>query len=396
MLLGDLGADVVQVQRGDAAPPGAGNSDAMLRSRQCITLNLKDHKHRTVALEMATAADVVLEGFRPGTAERLGLGPDECTARNPRLVYARMTGWGQKGPLARQAGHDINYIGLTGALHAIGPADRPPPPPLNLVGDFGGGSMFLVLGASLLLQAVWGWRSTGYWTDERESNMLDGAAPYYRCYACADARFVAVGAIEPAFYANLLKGLGLAGETLPDQNDRDAWPRIADRFATVFATRTRDEWVAVFAGLDACVSPVLSFGEAVRHPHMSARNAFTVMDGAHQPAVAPRFSRTPSMPTAPVQSDDPASALRRWQADATKLGAASEGTAISRYLAGAYNPVTPQRGIEQARASRVSRRRCLARCPAGPVRPCAVRPSAAVTALRAPGRRRMCRARPVR
>lgn len=341
MLLGDLGADVVRIQRCDTSP---GDSDAMLRSHQCVTLDLKDPDHRRTALELADEADVVLEGFRPGVAERLGLGPDECTERNPRLVYARMTGWGQDGPFARKAGHDINYIGLTGALHAMGPADRPPPPPLNLVGDFGGGSMFLILGvlsalwerersgrgqvvdtamvdgATLLLQAIWGWRSVGQWTDERESNMLDGGAPYYRCYACADGKFVAVGAIEPAFYANLLTGLGLTGEALPDQNDRDTWPQLADRFAAIFATHDRDDWIAAFAGLDACVSPVLSFGEAIRHPHMNSRGVFTEVNGAQQPTAAPRFSRTPCEPTARAQVDDVASTLQRWQDGADRRG----------------------------------------------------------------------------
>jgi alpha-methylacyl-CoA racemase len=265
----------------------------------------------------------------------------ELTARNPRLVYGRMTGWGREGPLAVAVGHGINYLALNGTLHAIGPDDRPPTAPLNLVGDFGGGSMLLVTGvlgiwerersglgqvvdaamvdgSALLMQAVWAWRGIGDWSDDRGRNLLDGGAPFYRCYRCADSRFVAVGAIEPQFYADLLKGLGQAGEDLPGQNDRGAWPGLTDRFAAEFATRSRDEWADVFADLDACVTPVLDFAEATAHPHAAAREAFVDLDGVVQPAPAPRFSRSrPRHPSAPRPPVPVADTLRRWTQDAS-------------------------------------------------------------------------------
>lgn len=336
MVLGDLGADVARVQRPDGFRLSDPTRDHLLRSRRCHELDLKDPADRETALRLAELADVVLEGFRPGVAERLGLGPDELTARNPRLVYGRMTGWGRGGPLADAAGHDINYLSLNGTLHAIGPADRPPTAPLNLVGDFGGGSMLLVTGvlsallerersgrgqvvdaamvdgSAVLAQAIWAWRGTGDWTDDRGANLLDGTAPFYRCYRCADDRFVAVGAIEPQFYAELLKGLGLVGADLPDQDDRAGWPALAARFEAEFATRPRDAWVEAFAGLDACVTPVLDFAEAAAHPHAAARDAFVELDGIVQPAAAPRFSRStpaaaPPRPAAPADET-----FRRW------------------------------------------------------------------------------------
>ena len=266
-------------------------------------------------LRLVEHADVLIEGFRPGVTERLGVGPADCHARNPRLVYARMTGWGQDGPLAATAGHDINYIALTGVLHAIGRAGQRPVPPLNLVGDFGGGSMPLVVGVlaavwdarrtgagqvvdaamvdgvSTLAQLMWGLLHAGAWRDERERNIIDGAAPFYDTYVCADGRYVAVGAIEPKFYAALLAGLGLRAEELPDQLDRRGWPVLKARFAGVFATRSRDEWAEVFGGTDACVTPVLSFAEAARHPHMVARRTVVRHGGVPQAAPAPRFSR---------------------------------------------------------------------------------------------------------
>ena len=318
MVLADLGADVVRIGRPGGGlrlgPDGA--VDPTLRGRRLVAANLKEASGREAVLNLVERADVLLEGLRPGVTERLGVGPDECLARNPRLVYARMTGWGQQGPLSDRAGHDINYISLTGALHAIGRAGERPVPPLNLVGDFGGGSMLLLTGvlaalwetqrsgqgqvvdaamvdgASLLVQMMWGMLSTGMWADERGANMLDGAAPFYDTYTCADGRHVAVGAIEPQFYRALLDGLGLSPDELPGQLDRSHWPAVKARFAAVFATRTRDEWAAVFAGTDACVTPVLAFGEVAGHPHMAARGTIADRDGTPQAAPAPRFSRT--------------------------------------------------------------------------------------------------------
>lgn len=338
MVLGDLGADVVRVER---PAPGGGDQprEHLLRNRRVIAADLKAPAQREAVLNLVERADVLLEGFRPGVTERLGLGPQDCLARNPQLVYARMTGWGQDGPYAERAGHDINYVSLTGALHAIGRRGERPVPPLNLVGDFGGGSMFLVAGvlaalwersrsgagqivdaamvdgASVLTQMMWSLRGVGGWSDERGSNLLDGSAPYYDTYECSDGRYVAVGALEPQFYAQLLDVLGLAGEDLPDQNDRDGWPVLRKRFSEVFASRTRDEWAAAFAGTDACVTPVLSFGEASSNAHLAARGTVTTLDGVEQAAPAPRFSRTaPDTPTSPPGStDDLDTVLAQWR-----------------------------------------------------------------------------------
>ena len=263
------------------------------------------------------AADVLMEGFRPGVAERLGIGPEDCLARNPRLVYARMTGWGQDGPLAGDAGHDINYLAITGALGALGPTDpEPPSPPLNLVGDYGGGSMLLLVGilaalhersrsgrgqvvdaamvdgVSSLLQFVWDLRSEGRWGGGRGTNVLDGGAPFYATYRCRDGRYLAVGAIEPQFYARLVEGLGLAEAGLPPQGDRTQWPAMRERFAATIALRTRDEWTATFEGRDACVTPVLTLDEVEHHPHIAARGTVRDVDGRVEVGVAPRFSRT--------------------------------------------------------------------------------------------------------
>jgi alpha-methylacyl-CoA racemase len=318
MVLADLGAEVVRVDRpsGGLQLGAPGAPDPTLRGRRRVAADLKDPEGREALLRLVEHADVLLEGYRPGVTERLGVGPADCHARNPRLVYARMTGWGQDGPLAARAGHDINYISLTGALHAIGRAGERPVPPLNLVGDFGGGSMLLVVGvlaalweaqrsgrgqvvdaamvdgASLLAQMVWGLLGEGVWTDTRDQNLLDGHAPFYDTYTCADGRHVAVGALEPQFYAALLTGMGLDGEGLPAQYDRSGWPALRARFTEVFATRTRDEWADVFAGTDACVTPVLAFGEVPAHPHIAARGTVVELDGMAQAAPAPRFSRT--------------------------------------------------------------------------------------------------------
>ncbi len=318
MILGDLGAEVVRVDRPSGGPElGAPEApDPTLRGRRRVVADLKDPAGREAVLRLVERADVLLEGYRPGVTERLGVGPTDCHARNPRLVYGRMTGWGQDGPLAQRAGHDINYVSLTGALHAIGRAGQRPVPPLNLVGDFGGGSMLLVVGvlaalweaqrsgqgqvvdaamvdgASLLSQLVWGMLAQQAWVDERDSNLLDGHAPFYDTYTCADGRHVAVGALEPQFYAALLAGLGLDPADLPHQFDQDGWPSMRARFAAVFASRTRDEWAAVFAETDACVTPVLAFGEVAAHPHLAARATIVTPGGVAQAAPAPRFSRT--------------------------------------------------------------------------------------------------------
>ncbi|MEQ3552657.1 CaiB/BaiF CoA-transferase family protein [Pseudonocardia nematodicida] len=331
MLLGDLGADVLRVERPtgglDVHPPGT--YDQLLRGRRAVAADLKDPADLARVRELADGADVLVEGFRPGVAERLRIGPSDCHATNPGLVYARMTGWGQDGPLAAEAGHDINYLALTGVLHAIGPPETPVAP-LNLVGDFGGGSAYLVIGVlaallerahsgrgqivdgaivdgvSSLAQVVWSLRGAGGWSDERADNLIDGGAPFYGTYVCADGRHIAVAALEPRFYAALLRGLGLADAELPDQLDRVGWPVLRDRFAAVVSTRTRDEWASRFTGTDACVTPVLTFGEATRHPHLVARGTLPTLDGVVQAAPAPRFSRTsPPAPAPPPRISRP-------------------------------------------------------------------------------------------
>ncbi|MDX2937654.1 CaiB/BaiF CoA-transferase family protein [Streptomyces ipomoeae] len=340
MLLADLGADVVRIERpsGHLEAASAGEQNWLLRGRRSFAANLKEPSGVNTALRLIDQADVLIEGFRPGVTERLGVGPDDCLARNPRLIYARMTGWGQDGPLAQRAGHDINYIALTGVLHAIGTAQSGPVPPLNLVGDFGGGSLYLVLGilsalwerersgsgqvvdaaivdgASSLAQLIWALRTTGTWTDTPASNLLDGGAPCYGTYACADGKYVAVGALEPQFYAQLLTGLGLDLGELPAQMDAAGWPELRARFADVFSTRTRDEWAEVFADTDACVTPVLTFAEAASQPHLAARETLATIDGVVQAAPAPRFSRsvlgTPTTP--PVAGADTEAVLKDW------------------------------------------------------------------------------------
>jgi len=314
LLLAEMGAEVIRIDR--AASAGAGKRPSPLqRSRPNIAVDLKTDAGRALVLRMVRDADVFVEGLRPGATERLGLGPEECLAANPRLVYGRMTGWGQDGPLAQTAGHDITYAALTGALHITGGADKPRQA-ANLVGDFGGGSMFLVAGilaalyeraasgrgqvvdaamvdgVSSLMTTIFGQHAQGVWRDERESNLLDGGRPYYDTYRCSDGRFVAVGAIEPAFFAALMEGTGLEF----DQNDRASWPAMRAALAETFATRTRDEWAAQFADTDACVAPVLSLAEAPQHPHMQAREIFKPFADGAQPRVAPRFSRTPGLP----------------------------------------------------------------------------------------------------
>ena len=343
MLLADMGADVLLVDR--ASDPGLGLererwNDVMLRGRRSVTLDLKSQGGGEALLRLAERADAIIEGFRPGVIERLGIGPDVLLARNPRLVVGRMTGWGQHGPLAPRAGHDIDYIARSGLLHAIGPADRPLPP-ANVVGDFGGGGMLLAFGiacalfeartsgrgqvvdaamidgASLLATMFHGLVAAGRWSERRSDNVLDGGAPWYATYETRDGKFVAVGALEPKFYAELLKGLGLEREPLPGQHDRAGWPTLRGRFAGVFAQRTRNEWARIFDASDACVAPVLTFSEARADPHALARDAFVQIDGVAQPAPAPRFSRTPGDVAAapPMRGARGQAALHAWGFD---------------------------------------------------------------------------------
>ncbi|NUU21497.1 MAG: CoA transferase [Streptomycetaceae bacterium] len=316
MMLADAGAEIIRVDRIGA---GGGPHLAVGRGRLGgIEADLKNPQGTETVLRLIDAADVLLEGFRPGVTERLGLGPTVCLARNPKLVYARMTGWGQDGPLAERAGHDINYISVSGVLHAFARAGERPVPPLNLVGDYGGGAMFCAFGilagllearrtgqgqvvdaamtdgSAALSAFIHGMRGLGGWGGEPGTNLLDTGAPFYDVYEASDGRFVAVGCIEPQFYAQFLSGLGLADEDLPDQMDRAGWPKLKARFAEVLATRTRDEWAALFQDTDACVTPVLTWDEAAAYPHNAARGTFVAPDGTVQPEAAPRFSRTPS------------------------------------------------------------------------------------------------------
>jgi alpha-methylacyl-CoA racemase len=321
MLLADLGADVVRIDRRGSRTGliGAlGGTSLLDRGKRSIALDLKDPADLDVVRALVRRADVLLEGFRPGVMERLGLGPDELLATNPALVYGRMTGWGQTGPLSSMAGHDIGYIALTGALGATGRPDERPAPPLNLLGDFGGGGTFLALGAlaalvsaratgtgqvvdaaivdgtAVLTTMIHGMLDGGAWVDRRGVNLLDTGAPFYDVYRCSDGQFVAVGALEEQFYAALLTGLGLDGdETLPPREDPRQWPALRERFTQAFAARTRAEWWSVFEGTDACVAPVLSLGEATTDPHNVERGVFVEVEGTVQPAVAPRFSATP-------------------------------------------------------------------------------------------------------
>ena len=323
MLLADLGADVIRVDRPGATPvPGTSRSDkqTLQRGRPTLALDLKQGADRERLLALLAKADVLVEGFRPGVMERLGLGPEACLSVNPKLVYGRMTGWGQEGPLAMVAGHDINYIAITGALHAIGPKEGRPTPPLNLLGDFGGGSLYLALGiVSALLESrnsgqgqvvdaaivdgtfslmalMYSLMGSGLWQDGRERNLLDGGAPWYGTYETADGKFVAIGALEPQFYEDLRQRAGLTEPALPDAKARlpkETWGEQSQRMAELFKQRTRDEWCQLLEGTEACFAPVLSMAEAPQHPHNLARQNMLQIDGQMQPAPAPRFSRTP-------------------------------------------------------------------------------------------------------
>ena len=325
MVLADLGADVVRVRRPGGLTMPAENRDLLHRGKRIVDLDVKTQPQ--TLLELVGKADVLLDCFRPGTCERLGIGPHDCATVNPRLIFARITGWGQDGPRASAAGHDINYLSATGALSALGYRDRPPMPPLNLVADFGGGSMFALLGivaalyerersgvgqvvdaamvdgVSVLAQMMWTMKSTGALRDERESFLLDGGAPFYRCYETADGKYVAVGAIEPQFFAELVAGLGLSTDEVPGQLEIGSYPRMFEIFTARFASKTREEWATIFAGTDACVTPVLTWSEAADDPHLSARATVINNGGVDQAAPAPRFSRTAS---GPVGSPPPA------------------------------------------------------------------------------------------
>ncbi len=320
MMLADMGADVIRVDRAQAVQGGDPErppADLLARGRRSIGVDLKNPDGVEVVLTLVEQADALIEGFRPGVAERLGIGPDDCLARNPRLVYGRMTGWGQEGPYAPAAGHDINYIALAGALEPIGRRGQAPVPPLNLVGDFGGGGLMLAFGvvaalleaqrsgqgqvidaamvdgAASLMTMTHSFRAMGIWNDERGTNMLDTGAHYYDVYETADGAYVSIGSIEPQFYAELLRLTGLEGEDLPWQNDRSQWPALKERLAAIFRSKTRDEWCELMEGSDVCFAPVLAIPEAIEHPHNVERGTFVEVAGITQPGPAPRFSRTP-------------------------------------------------------------------------------------------------------
>jgi alpha-methylacyl-CoA racemase len=357
MMLSDAGADIVRIDRPERAsyPPNtAAHVDLMNRGRRSVAVDLKHPEGVELVLQLIESADGLMEGYRPGVAERLGLGPDVCLSRNPKLVYGRMTGWGQQGPLASMAGHDIDYIGVAGALEPMGRAGERPFPPLNLIGDFGGGGMMLAFGmcagiisarqtgagqvidaamvdgAAALMTMTFTLRAAGVWEDERGTNLLDTGAHFYEVYETSDGGFMGVGAIESQFYAELIRLLDLEGEELPDQSDRAAWPAMKERFAEVFASRTRDEWEKVFEGSDACVAPVLSLSEAPDHPHNRLRGTFTEVAGVVQPAPAPRFTGTPGAirrpPPNPGQHAD--EALGDWGLDPDQIAGLRSSGAV--------------------------------------------------------------------
>ncbi len=358
MLLADLGADVLRVERASRVPaemPSGPHFDLLNRGRRSIGVDLKSPDGAETVLRLLERADALVEGFRPGVMERLGLGPDVCLARNPRLVYGRMTGWGQDGPLASAAGHDINYISLAGALAHIGRAGEKPTPPLNLVGDFGGGGIYLALGilaallerqrsdrgqvvdaamvdgAASLMTFIWALWAGGMHGPERGRNMLDSGAHFYETYETRDGGHVSIGSIEPQFYAELVERLGLDPAELPHQNDAAHWPKLKERFTALFRTRTRDEWCELLEGTDVCFAPVLSMAEAPEHPHAKARGSFVEVAGQVQPGPAPRLSRTPPTiqrpPAHPGQHTD--EALRDWGFDDVELRRLREARAIA-------------------------------------------------------------------
>jgi len=360
MVLSDLGAEVLRLDRTADVATGSGamppSPYAVLdRGRRSAGVDLKHPRGVETVLRLADRADVLIEGFRPGVAERLGVGPAECRARNPRLVYGRMTGWGQTGPLAGDPGHDINYIALAGVLHHIGPAGGPPVPPINLIGDFGGGGLLLAFGivaallervtsgegqvidaamvdgSASLMSIFVGLDAWGYWSEERGTNLLDGGAHFYGAYETADAKWVSIASYEPKFYGELLRVLGLDDLDPADQMDREAWPALKERVGAIFRTKTRDEWVQFMAGHEVCFAPVLTMSEARAHPHNVARGTFVEVDGAPQPAPAPRFSRTAAQvgraPVAPGADTD--AALVDWGFTANEIITLRDAGAIA-------------------------------------------------------------------
>ena len=358
MLLSDMGADIVRVDRAQQVNPGVfdkPNLEPMYRGRRSIGVDLKNPEGVELVLRLVERADALVEGYRPGVTERLGLGPDVCLARNPKLVYGRMTGWGQDGPMAQAAGHDINYIALAGALAHFGRAGSKPTPPINLVGDFGGGGMFMAFGvvcgileaqrsgqgqvldvamidgSAVLMSMMWGLKQIGFWDEAMGANVLDTGAPFYDTYETADGKFVSLGSLEPQFYAELIQRLGLEGENLPAQMDRSGWDALRERFTALFKTKTRDEWNAILAGSDACYAPVLTMSEAANNEHIKARHTIIERDGVPQPAPAPRFSRTaPEVQrSAPWPGQHTDEALDDWGVEAGEVAKLRETGAIA-------------------------------------------------------------------
>jgi len=358
MMLSDMGAEVLRIDRAQnvrGGDPSKPSLDLLNRGRRNVGVDLKQQAGVELVLRLVEKSDALLEGFRPGVMERLGLGPDVCLARNPRLVFGRMTGWGQEGPLAHAAGHDINYIALAGALDPIGRRGEAPVPPLNLVGDFGGGGMLLAFGmvcalletkssgkgqvvdaamvdgAAALMNIFHGMRQAGFWSEERGTNLLDTGAHFYDVYETKDGKYVSIGSIEPQFYAELLQKTGLEHEKLPHQMDRTHWVELKERLRGIFRTKTRDEWCAIMEGSDVCFAPVLSMSEATEHPHIKARNTFVSVAGAQQAAPAPRFSRTTCELTRPPahagQHTD--EALEDWGLSGSEIASLRETKAIA-------------------------------------------------------------------
>lgn len=354
MMLADMGAEVVRVDRLGDKGMGA-RANVLNRGRRSVAVDLKNPAGVEAVLRLIENADALIEGFRPGVMERLGLGPEVCHARNARLVYGRMTGWGQEGPLAHAAGHDINYIALSGALHAMGRASEPPAPPLNLVGDFGGGGMLLAFGiacglleakssgkgqvidaamtdgSATLMAIIYGLKGMGTWTTDRYANMLDGGAHFYDSYECGDGKYIAIGAIEPQFYQLLLEKTGITDEAFSAQMDKDAWPALKEKLAAVIRSKTRDEWCDIMEGSDVCFAPVLDLDEAPGHPHNAARETFVDRDGVTQPAPSPRFSRTnPEIQgPPPLPGEHTREVLQRWGFSDEEIQALVDGGAVS-------------------------------------------------------------------
>jgi alpha-methylacyl-CoA racemase len=349
MLLSDLGAQVIRIDRNPSRAPR--NTEVYLRGRRVIALDLKNTQAAEVALKLIKKADALIEGFRPGVMERLGLSPETCHARNPRLVYGRMTGWGQTGPLAQAAGHDINYIALSGALHAIGTPQKPVPP-LNLVGDYGGGALYLAFGvvcgileaqrsgkgqvvdaamvdgAASLMTAFYGMHAAGFWRDARGVNLLDSGAPFYDTYETKDGKWIALGPLEAEFYGAFVAKLGIADAGAEARFDRARWPEMKDRIAAIIKTRTRDEWDRLLLGTDVCYAPVLSLAEAPLHPHNVAREVFVAVDGVTQPAPAPRFSATPGSIQGPPRGAESEAVLRDWDFSHDEIAALQSAAVI--------------------------------------------------------------------